>query len=162
MSASVILTTLFLSLLPISELRGAIPYAYFNGVPLAAAYGAAVIANALVAPLVFLFLDTLHLLFYRIGIYRSIFERTVSRARRKLEPKVARFGYIGVMLFIAVPLPITGAYTGTLGAWILGLNRRKTILAAVGGVVISGLIISAILLAGKGSWSLFIKSSQPH
>ncbi len=158
MKASYLLTTIFLSLLPISELRGAIPYAFFNGIPLLAAYAIAVGANALVAPLVFFFLDTFHLLFYRWGIYRNIFDRTVSRARRKMEPKIARFGYLGVMFFVAVPLPITGAYTGTLGAWILGLDRKKTILAAVGGVVISGLVISLLLLAGKGSWSLFIKN----
>jgi len=63
----------------------------------------------------------------------------------------------GIMLFVAIPLPITGAYTGTLGAWILGMSRRKTILAALGGVIISGIIVSIVATLGIQAFSFFIK-----
>jgi uncharacterized membrane protein len=59
---------------------------------------------------------------------------------------------------VGIPFPITGAYTGTLGAWILGLEKRKTILAACGGVVMSGLIVSILITLGVGSHSIFIKN----
>lgn len=158
MSENIILHTIALALLPISELRGALPYAYFNGLSLPVSYLLAVGTNALVSPLVFVFLSSLHKLFYHIGIYRKIFDHTVRRARYKLEKKVKRFGYFGVMIFVGIPFPITGAYTGTLGAWILGLEKRKTILAACGGVIISGLIVSILITLGVGSHSIFIKN----
>jgi uncharacterized membrane protein len=157
MSSSIILHTILLALLPISELRGALPYAYFNHIPLFSAYVISVAANAVVAPVVFLFLTTVHKLFYHIKFYRILFDKTVSRARRKLEGKVKKFGYFGVMLFVAIPFPITGAYTGTLGAWILGLNWKKSSLAALGGVIISGCIVSMIILLGVGTSSIFLK-----
>ncbi|MCK5155663.1 MAG: small multi-drug export protein [Spirochaetales bacterium] len=160
MTISTVLYTIFFSLVPISELRGAIPFAYFNSIPLLPAYLIAVSANALVAPIVFLFLSTIHTVLYKWKFYKNIFDSTVRRTRSKLEPKVKKFGYLGIMLFVAVPLPITGAYTGTLGAWILGLNWKKTCLAALGGVIISGCIICLLLIAGVGSHSVFIKMIQ--
>lgn len=158
MSPSLTITTIILALLPISELRGALPYAYFNGVPIAQAYLLSVGCNALVAPLLYLFLSTFHRLFYRLRWYRQLFDRTVERARHKLEEKVERYGYLGVMLFVAVPLPITGAYTGTLGAWVLGMDWKRSCLAALGGVIISGMIVTAIILLGAGTHSIFIKN----
>ncbi len=113
MSTSILLTTMFLALLPISELRGALPYAYFNGVPLVQSYLLSVGCNALVAPVLFVFLSSAHRLFYRLRWYAALFDASVVRARGKIEKKVERFGYLGVMLFVAIPLPITGAYTGT-------------------------------------------------
>ncbi|MCF7945439.1 MAG: small multi-drug export protein [Spirochaetia bacterium] len=157
MELHVLLKMLFLSVLPISELRGAIPYAYFKGVPLFEAYLICVAANALVAPLVYIFLSSAHHLFYKMGWYRTLFHKTVERARMKIETKVRKYEYLGVMLFVAIPLPITGAYTGTLGAWVLGLGKKRTILAAFAGVIISGTIVSLVLLFGIEVLSIFIK-----
>lgn len=136
-----------LSLLPISELRGSMPLGYFSfDWPLWIVYPAAVSLNALVSPLVFIFLDHLHPVFYKWGFYKRLFDKFITRSREKMQEKVSRYGMLGIMLFVGIPLPITGAYTGTAGAWILGLNRKKTILAALGGVIISGLIVSSILI----------------
>ena len=71
---------------------------------------------------------------------------------------VERYGYLGIMLFVAIPLPITGAWTGTLGAWILGMDRRKSILAVAAGVVIAGVIVSLVVGLGIGALSIFTKS----
>lgn len=85
--------------------------------------------------------------------------------------KVEKYGMLGIMIFIGIPLPITGVYTGTAGAWILGLNRKKTILAALGGVVMSGLIVSIIVLLiqygllseeSKNILNFFIKNPDGH
>ena len=157
MSVNPLLFSIILSLLPISELRGAIPFALSQGIPLAAAFPLCVGFNALVAPLVFIFLSTFHKLFLKMGWYERFFVKFIENARNKVQDKVKRFGYLGIMLFVAIPLPITGAYTGTLGAWILGMSRRKTILAALGGVIISGTIVSLVSVLGIQAFSLFVK-----
>ncbi|TFG62139.1 MAG: ligand-binding protein SH3 [Spirochaetales bacterium] len=146
-----------LSLLPISELRGAIPYALAKGVPWYAAYLFCVALNALIAPLLFLFLSTLHRLLLKIRVYEKLIGRLIERARTKIKAKVERFGYWGIMIFVAIPLPVTGAYTGTLGAWILGLNMKKTILAVAAGVVIAGVIVTVISVFGIQAVSFFTK-----
>lgn len=151
------LGTVGLALLPISELRGAIPFAVARGMPILEAFFIAVACNALVAPLAFIFLETFHKLFYRWKFYAGLFDRFVERSRHKVHAQVERYGYLGIMIFVAVPLPITGAWTGTLGAWILGLGRRKTIIAVAGGVIISGIIVSVIVGFGVEALGFLIK-----
>jgi len=157
MSASVWFWTAFLSILPISELRGAIPFAMTQGIPYYIAWPLCVALNALVAPLVYIFLVSFHKLFYKWSFYAGLFDKIIEKARLKLHDKVEKYGYLGVTLFVAIPLPITGAYTGTLGAWILGLSKRKTALAVLIGVMISGTIVTSIMLFGHGAFNLFIK-----
>ena len=127
MSVEILGWTALLSIVPISELRGAIPFAVTQGIHPVTAYFFAVFFNALVGPIVFIFLNSFHKLFW------------------------------GVALFVAIPLPITGAWTGTLGAWIFGLKKRKTILAVILGVSISGLIVSLITFFGVEALSFLIK-----
>jgi uncharacterized membrane protein len=157
MSLRTLLITLALCLLPISELRGGLPFALSNDVSLPVAYLVCVGANALVSPLVYLFLSSLHRLLERWQPYRRLFERVVERARRKVHAKVEKYGYAGLALFVAIPLPITGAYTGTLGAWILGMDRRKTILAVLAGVIVSGVIVAAVFSLGIKALYFFLK-----
>ena len=147
----------FLSFLPISELRGAIPFAIANGVPWYAAYAMAVFFNAAVAPVCWLFLSTLNKLFLKIEWYKNFFERFIERARNKLHGKVEKWGWLGVAVFVAIPLPLTGAWTGTLGAWVLGLSKRKTMIAVILGVVVSGAIVTTVVLLGIQALSLFVK-----
>jgi len=149
--------TTVLTVLPISELRGGLPYALAHGKPWFLAYPLCVLLNAAVAPMVYVFLETFHQLLYRWCFYARIFDRLVNQAREKLKWKVERYGFWGVVIFVGIPLPVTGAWSGTLGAWILGLSRRKTMLAILAGVGISGLIVSAIVLLGIEALGLFIK-----
>ncbi len=157
MDITTVLGTVGLAILPISELRGAIPFAVARGMPILEAFFIAVACNALVAPLAFIFLETFHKLFYRWTFYAGLFDRFVERSRHKVHAQVERYGYLGIMLFVAVPLPITGAWTGTLGAWILGLGKRKTMLAVAAGVVISGIIVSLIVGFGVEALGFLIK-----
>lgn len=157
MRTDVFFTSLVLSILPISELRGAIPYALALGAPLLTTYVVCVLANILVGPLVFLFLSTFHRLLYRWSFYGRLFDRFVARTRIKIHRQVERFGYLGLMFFVAVPLPITGAYTGALGAWILGMDRRKALLAIALGVILAGLIVSLVSLLGIRALDIFIR-----
>ncbi|GHU34602.1 ligand-binding protein SH3 [Spirochaetia bacterium] len=144
----VIIVTALLALLPISELRGAIPYAVANGIQWYNAYLIAVTLNALVAPVCWIFLETVHRLFLSWKWYRNLSEKIIERARNKLRPAVEKWGWIGLGLFVAIPLPMTGAWTGTIGAWILGVDRKRTFLAILAGVIVSGAIVSAIVVLG--------------
>lgn len=158
MSLNTLFISILLSLLPISELRGAIPYAYFNGASLVLAAPLCILANALVAPIAYTFLATVHKIFYgHWAWYAAFFDRFVAKAQKKVAPKVSKYGYWGILLFVAVPLPITGAWTGTLGSWILGLDKRKTMMAVFGGVIVSGLIVTSLVVLGVGIDSVFIK-----
>lgn len=152
-----ILLTAAFTLLPISELRGAIPYAVLSGMNPIAAYFFCFILNSLLGPIVYIFLDSLNKILLRMKWYKDLFERLVERARNKVSDKVDKYGYLGIMLFVGIPLPITGAYTGTLGAWLLGLNRKKTCLAVAGGAAISGIIVSLIVYFGTEAVSIFTK-----
>ena len=153
----------FLSFMPVSELRGAIPFALANSVPWYAAWLFAVTMNALVAPICWVFLSTVHKLFYgRVSgegfrWYRKFFDLFVERARKKLYRGVERWGWIALAAFVAVPLPVTGAWTGTLGAWILGIPKRRTLPAVILGVALAGIIVTAAALLGIHAFSLFIK-----
>ena len=157
MAATTLLISILLCIFPIAELRGGLPYALARGIPLVPAYLVCVLANALVGPLVFLFLATLHRLLERWAAYRRFFERIVVRARNKVHRAVERFGYVGLAVFVAIPLPLTGAYTGAIGAWVLGMSRWKSILAIALGVAVAGVIVSAVYLLGIQALYFFLK-----
>ncbi|MDD3997300.1 MAG: small multi-drug export protein [Sphaerochaetaceae bacterium] len=158
MDLMTVLGTIALGILPISELRGAIPFAYLRGTPLwlAALIGTA--ANLLVSPLVYIFLSTIHHWLYgHWKWYATIFDSKVEHVRRRLSAKIHTYGFLGIVLFVGIPLPVTGAWTGTLGAWVLGLDRKRSIVAVSGGVLMACCIVTLVLALGKGAASLFIK-----
>lgn len=157
MQLQIILYSILLSLLPISELRGAIPYALSQGMPIVPAYLICVGTNILVGPLVFLFLSTLHRIFYFLRFYRVIFDKIVKRSRKRIEEKINRFGYWGLVIFVAIPLPITGAYTGALGAWVLAMKKLKSFTAIAAGVIIAGFIVTLVSVLGIKALNIFLK-----
>lgn len=157
MSARTLLLSILLCVFPIAELRGGLPFALAGGIPLVPAYLICVLANALVGPLVFLFMSTLHRLLDRWSAYHGLFERIVERARRKVHRAVERYGYVGLAIFVAIPLPLTGAYTGAIGAWVLGMSRWKSILAIAIGVAVAGVVVSAVYLLGIQALYFFLK-----
>ena len=151
---TILLVTAVLSFMPISELRGAIPFAMVNKIPWYAAFLFAVFFNALVAPFCWLFLATVHKLLYGtqpeggIGWYKKFFDRFVERAREKLSGSMEKWGWLGIALFVAIPLPVTGAWTGTLGAWVLGVSKQRTMAAVILGVIMAGIIVTAVMVLG--------------
>ena len=158
MDSGTLITTILLGIAPISELRGAIPFAYLRGYPLWQAVLLGAGTNLLVSPLVFLFLNFFHGHLYGTWrLYTRMLDATVARARRKLGANVDKFGMWGILIFVGIPLPVTGAWTGTLGAWVLGLDRRHSMLAVSGGVMMSATIVSLVLLLGSGIGSIFVK-----
>lgn len=154
---NILIHSFLLSLLPIFELRGGIPYAVANDVDIVTAYIVCVVSNMLVIPFLFLFLETFHKVLYKVRIYQRLFDYWVNRTRKKAEKNIGRFGYWGIMLFVAIPLPITGAYTGTLAAWILKLDKKRSSFYLFLGVAIAGLIVSVVTLTGFEMFDIFLK-----
>lgn len=153
-----IVTAIILSLLPISELRGGIPFAITQGVDPAVAFFVCVVANCMVIPIVFLFLDLLHKFFMKIKWYENSFNYHLEKARRKLEKSIGANGeFIALLLFVGIPLPMTGAYTGALLAWFFKGNRKKAYLSLALGVLVAAIIVTMTVLGGIKAFDLFIK-----
>lgn len=148
--------------MPISELRGAIPFAVAHGVSWYWAFPFAVALNALVAPFCWLFLATFHKLLYGntaengIRWYKNFFDKFIERARVKLSAGFEKWGWLGIAVFVAIPFPLTGAWTGTLGAWVFGVSKRRTMLAVIIGVVISGAVVTAVVQLSIGALGFFV------
>ena len=158
MSISLVLWTVLLSLAPISELRGAIPYALYHGMGVIPAFFLCVVVNSLIYPLLLAFISTLHRLLSRWKWYARTFDRLVERARRKVHDRVEKYGYWGLAIFVAIPFPLTGAWTGSLGAWVLGMNPRKSFVAITAGVLVAGIVVTLVAYFGIKGLSFFLKT----
>jgi len=143
--------------MPISELRGAIPFAVAHGIPWYWAFLFSVLCNILVAPVCWIFLATVHRLLYGGATwYKNLFDKFIERARRKLSAGFEKLGWLGIAVFVGIPFPLTGAWTGTLGAWVLGVSRRRTMLAVILGVIVSGTIVTAVVILGIEGFNIFV------
>jgi uncharacterized membrane protein len=135
--------TLLATVSPISELRGGIPLGISLGLPPWSVFLMAVIANALIFFPIFFALR----LFYDKLLYRiPLFDKYLNHLRKRGEPVVEKYGFWGLTLFVAIPLPITGAYTGTMLAWLVGMDWKKVFPAVGLGVIIAGVIVLSITL----------------
>ena len=139
---------ILLSMMPIAELRGGIPYALANDIHPVTAYLVCCAANIMAFPIVYLFMGFFHDLFSKMTWYVNLFEKIVTRTRNKVGKNIEKWGFWGLMVFVMIPLPVTGAYTGSFAAWVFGIEKRKGFLAITFGVLIAGLIVSAIFLSG--------------
>ena len=152
------LVVVAVSALPVVELRGAIPFAlglipsdvYPHSITWYYALPLAIAGNLIPVPFLLLFFAAISRRLSRVGVFKRWFQWLEERARRRGRV-VERYKRIGLMLFVAVPLPGTGAWTGSLVAWMFGLNRVKSFVAISIGVIIAGFLI---LLASLGLFSL--------
>ncbi|MBT3571201.1 MAG: small multi-drug export protein [Flavobacteriales bacterium] len=154
---SILFYAILLSLFPIAELRGGIPYALANNINPFVAYFVCVGANILAFPIVFFFLEFLHPLFLKIDFYKNLFDKFVIKTREKLNDKIKKYGFWGLMIFVMIPLPVTGAYTGSFAAWLFNIPKKKAFLSVVLGVVISGIIVTTIMLTGIEAFQFLLK-----
>jgi len=134
---------LLVTVSPISELRGGIPLGIALGLDPWFTFFAAIVANALIFFPIFFVLR----LFYDKFLFRiPLLGRYLDRLRRRGKPVVDKYGFWGLFLFVAVPLPLSGAYTGTILAWLLDVDWRKAFPAVGLGVVVAGVIVFLITL----------------
>jgi uncharacterized membrane protein len=153
-----ILVLILITLIPTLELRASIPFGILRGaMPWWGVVLVCMITNFILGPLVYLFLDKAMVLLLRFEWVNRIYQRTVAKTQRRIEKSVDRYGEMGVALFIGIPLPGTGSYSGALGAYLIGLGYRKFIIANVIGVLIAGVIVTTIVLSGVEVFRVFIK-----
>lgn len=136
--------TLLVSMLPVVELRGGIPFGVAAGLPVWAAYLAAVIGNLLPVPFIVVYIQRIFM-FMRQNMPRlnSVVDRMEEKAHLK-SASVLKYQYLGLAIFVAIPLPGTGAWTGALVAAFLDMRLKKAMPSIMGGVLSAGLIISIL------------------
>jgi uncharacterized membrane protein len=149
--------TIFWSILPISELRGGIPYALANNMNPVVAYFLAVGVNILAFPIVYFFIEKLHPIFKKWTFYNNLFEKIIVRTRKKVHNEIEKYGFWGLMVFVMIPLPVTGAYTGSLASWVFEIDKKKGFLAVSLGVALAGIIVTAVYLSGAQAFHFLIK-----
>ena len=133
---------------PISELRGAIPLAILDlDISWHVAFLVAIAGNLLPVPFLLLFLGPVSRLLSKVKVFEIIIN-WIFRLSRRRGGIVERYGLIGLMLFVAIPLPITGAWTGSIVAFLLGLRFRRAFPAIVLGVFIAGVIVTTLTVIG--------------
>jgi uncharacterized membrane protein len=147
-------TTVILAMAPISELRGAIPYAVTVGrMPWQEAYVIAVIANFIPVIFILHFIGPVSEYLMRWRIFRRFFNWLFERTRRKGK-LIERFEVIGLILFVAIPLPVTGAWTGSVAAFLFGVRKRVAYPAIFTGILIAGAVVTLASLGVISFWGL--------
>jgi len=134
----------FVSMVPIVELRGAIPIGVGMGLPLWQVYVLAIIGNMLPVPFIFLFARKILEWGKDKPVIGKFFTFCLEKGHKggeKLKAKAGRGLFWALMLFVAIPLPGTGAWTGTLAASLLDMDFKKSSLAVVLGVLTAGVIM---------------------
>lgn len=153
------LTTLMVSALPVIELRGGLPLALSQGMPWPEAYLFAVLGNLLPVVPILLLLEPISDWMRRQWRWAErFFTWLFERTRRRSSRYVDKFGTLGLLLFVMIPLPVTGAWTGSLAAFLFGIPLKRALPAIVAGVLIAGGIVTAVYYGGEGLIrSLFLK-----
>ncbi len=144
--------TILVSMIPVVELRGGIPFGVAAGLPVWAAWLAAVIGNLIPVPFIIVYIRRVfQWMRQRFPKLNSMVDALERKAHLKGRV-VSRYKYLGLAIFVAIPLPGTGAWTGALAAAFLDMPLRKALPSIVAGVLVAGTVIS---LLAYGVVSLF-------
>lgn len=137
----------FVSMVPLIELRGAIPFSQGFQLPLLQSYLICIIGNMVPVPLIFFFARKVLEWGCDKPVIGRFFTYCIEKGHKggvKLQEKAGRGLYVALLLFVGVPLPGTGAWTGTLAASFLDMDFKKSVIAVLGGVLLAGIIMGAV------------------
>ncbi len=140
-----ILITLLWAMAPVSELRVAIPYAWSQGMNHVLAYVLSVTGNIIPVIPLLLFLGPVSKFLRRFRLFDKFFSWWFSRTLRRSR-LVEKYEALGLVLFVMIPLPVTGAWTGSVAAFLLGIRFRFAFPAIILGVLLAGIIVSSVCL----------------
>ena len=134
----------FVSMLPVLELRAAIPIGAATGMNIYECYFISVIGNILPVPFILIFIKKIieSMSVSKIAFFRKISDFLLKKAEKRSD-KVNKYSLIGLFLFVAVPLPGTGGWTGALIAALMEMRFKKAFLSIAAGVMVAGLIMCA-------------------
>lgn len=153
MDPSEALTVILVSAAPISELRGGIPWALFRyDFPWYWAFLLGVAGNLLPIPLLLALYDPVVRLVTRIPWIRKLAEWFFRYTRRR-GGVVEKYGWIGLAFFVGIPLPVTGAWTGSVMAYLMGVEYKRALLAILLGAIMAGVVVTAFCLLG---WEAYL------
>lgn len=139
-----ILTTLFISMVPVIELRGAIPIATGMGLSPWVAIPVAMIGNLIPIPFIIIFIKKIFAWMRRVSPkLNKVVDRMEAKAEKNKD-KVLKYAFWGLTIFVAIPLPGTGAWTGALVAAMLDMPLKKAFPSVILGVLIAGVIVSFV------------------
>ncbi len=145
-----------ISMVPIIELRGAIPIGYGMGIPLWQCYIICCIGNMLPVPVIYLFARKVLIWGkdkkYIGGFFTFCYEKG-EKGGEKLKAKAGKGLFVALLLFVGIPLPGTGAWTGTLAASFLDIGFKKSVIACMLGVILASIIVGIATTVGFGAFS---------
>lgn len=130
-----------ISMIPILELRGGLIVSKLLQVPITTAIPLCIVGNIIPIPFILLFIKQIFKLLKKVKLFRGIIEKLESRAMSKSD-NIKRYEFWGLVLFVGIPLPGTGAWTGSLIAALLDVDFKKAILAELLGIAIATVIMS--------------------
>jgi len=144
---------LFGSMIPFLESRYIIPYAmwefnwqWWEVFPLA------LVGNILPIPFVLIFFKYIEKFLRKFIFWANLMDKIFDRTRKKANKKIERYEALGLLLFVAIPLPFTGAWTGSLIAYLFDLNFYKSLIVILLGIIISGSIMIVLYSTGLIIW----------
>ncbi|MCK4332167.1 MAG: small multi-drug export protein [Thermoplasmatales archaeon] len=146
----------FLSMIPWLESRYVIPFAISSfGWDWWQAFPIAVAGNMLPVPFILLFFKFAEKFLRNYKFWTRIMDWLFSRTRRRANSKIQKYEYLGLILFVAIPLPFTGAWTGSLIAYLFDLKFSKSLLTIFIGVIIAASVMTFLILTGQYIWFSF-------
>ncbi|MFA5145225.1 MAG: small multi-drug export protein [Candidatus Omnitrophota bacterium] len=146
---------IFAGALPVTELRGAIPLALYYGMSFSKAFWLSVLGNIIfVAPALLIF-EPISNRLRKFKLWSRFFDWLFERTRRNAD-KIQKYEALGLAIFVAIPLPMTGAWSGVVAASLFKIKFRYAFIAILAGVISAGLIVSGLCALGLISWSLAV------
>ena len=140
-----ILFTFLISFSPFGEARAGIPYGELVGLPILLVFIIGLTANLLVFPIFYRAIEFSNKHFFKNKYYKKSAIYLSSRARSKTKTIIKKYGVWGLMVFVMIPLPVTGAYIGTIAAYIFGISYRKSLIAISSGITISSIMVALFM-----------------
>ena len=140
-----ILFTFLISFSPFGEARAGIPYGELNGLPIMLVFIVGLVANLLVFPIFYKAIELANKHLWKNPLYKRTAIYLSSRARTKTKTIIKKYGVWGLMIFVMIPLPVTGAYIGTIAAYIFGISYRKSLIAISSGITISSTMVALFM-----------------
>ena len=148
-----------ISMVPIIELRGAIPVAVGMGLPLIPSYIICIIGNMLPVPFIYFFARKVLIWGADKPVIGKFFTFCLDKGEKggkKLQAKAGRGLFVALLLFVGIPLPGTGAWTGTLAASLLDMDFKSSVIAVMCGVLLAGVIMALISNGVLGALSFML------
>lgn len=141
------LVIFIIAMIPFIELRGSIPVAYFlYHMPLVEIALISIAGNMLPVPVILYAFKHVEKFLRKYKFFNKLLDNIYERTRKRAEDKVMRYKEMGIILFVAIPLPMTGAWTGSLIAYLFDLSIKRSILIIFFGVIVASLIVTSLVV----------------